>query len=113
MLSEQERRSLQAIEREELARDPMFLRDCARLDQPPVHRFRSLRTMLLRAHPWSGPLLILLAAVMTVPLLALSPAWAVLGIGVAAVGLVLSLGPGARVAARWWAALTAKRDRPS
>lgn len=114
MLSEPERRSLEAIEREELARDPRFMRGCERLDGARRHRFRALATKLRRARPWCGPALIVLAALMTVPLLALSPAWAVIGIGVAAAGLVLSLGPGARLVARLWSTATAPtRDRPT
>jgi hypothetical protein len=111
MLSDHERRSLRDIEREELARDPNFMSDVH--DSPPRRRRRRFGAAMHHAPTWIGPFLVVAAAVLTVPLMAMSPSWAVVGIGVAAVGLVLSIAPGARLLARVFSAATPRRRRPA
>jgi hypothetical protein len=112
MLSGQERRSLREIEQAELTRDPKFARTFD--DGPRRHasRWHAVANAMQRATGWLGPVLIVVAAVITVPLMAIWPWFVFTGVALAAAGMVLSVGPAGRLLMRLWAKTTSRPVRP-
>src|SRR5690242_13224774 len=109
MLSERERRSLHDIEQAERARDPGFTRQFDERRHWWNSWVDALRTAVRGARPWVGPVLLVVAAPVTIALMLVSVWLAAVGIALAVAGLALSVGPAHRLLVRGSAALASRR----